>query len=147
MAITTTTHGLSVYDDPDEDLMSDVIAKAMKKGTGAPGDPKSNMQKIDDLIAALETDKASRAKYTATLGTTWTGGAAPYTQEVAVQGLLATDEDVKVDIDYSDTYETALQQEEEWAKVYRADIGAGKLTFYAKEQTTVSLNLKIAVVR
>ncbi len=142
-----TTHGFSVYTDEDSDLMIDVIARQCKKGEGTQSDPKSNMQLIDDLITALETNKASRAKYTATLGTTWTGGAAPYTQEVAVQGLLATDEDVKVDIDYSDTYETALQQEEEWAKVYRADIGAGKLTFYAKEQTTVSLNLKIAVVR
>lgn len=154
MAISTTSHGFSVFTDPDSDLMATVIAKAMKNGAGTVSDPKSNIQLIDDQftadearISALESGKATKAKYTATLGTTWTGGSAPYTQVVPVSGLLATDENVTVDIDVSDTFETAESEEEEWAKIYRIDVGAGQITVYAKEQTTVSLSLKISVVR
>ena len=84
--------------------------------------------------------------YTATINTTWTGSAAPYTQEVTVNGLTADDKPI-VDVVPSDTYETAQAQIEAWGEIYRAVAGANKLTVYATSAPTVSIPIQIRAVR
>lgn len=81
---------------------------------------------------------------TITLGTSWTGSSAPFSQEVALSGLLATDKpilDVQLDLSKYDDQET------EWLKIIKAESSVDKLKFYAKEKTTQSLAITVKVVR
>lgn len=84
--------------------------------------------------------------YTATINTTWTGSAAPYTQEVTVNGLTANDKPI-VDVVPSNTYETAQAQIEAWGEIYRAVAGENKLTVYSMSATEVSIPIQIRAVR
>lgn len=120
-----------VYDMPSSTLHKDYV-DAMDE----------NMVAIDTAVAA----KAETTTYSATIGTTWTGVAAPYTQTVNVVGILATDNPL-VDVVLSDTYATAVSQQEDWAKIFRITTAAGSITVYATEQTTVALTIQLKVVR
>ena len=83
---------------------------------------------------------------TATLNTTWSGSAAPYTKTITVSGILATDTPI-IDIVMSGTYATDEARQEAWGYVYRAVTANGSITFYATEKPTVSLPIQIRVVR
>ena len=91
-------------------------------------------------------DRATIQTATITLGTTWTGSQAPFTQEVSVSGVLATD-NPQAGVVLSSTYETAKTQLKEYAKIYRGVTSAGKVTFYAKEVTTEELTLQLKIIR
>ena len=84
--------------------------------------------------------------YTATIGTTWTGEAAPYTQTVTVEGLTAADHPV-IDIVPSDTYAVAEKQMDAWADIYRMVAGDGVLTIYAGAVTDTAVPIQILCVR
>lgn len=81
---------------------------------------------------------------TVTLGTSWTGSAAPYSQSVTVTGLLATDSPI---LDIQTSLNNYAVEEENWMNIFKAESSADKLTFYAKEKTTVNLTIKVKVVR
>ena len=98
------------------------------------------------VTAAKIASGAVSTTYTATIGTTWTGSAAPYTQSVSVSGLLATDTPI-VDIVPSDTFATAEAQLEAYGNIYRMVAGANTLTVYATEKTTVAIPIQIKAVR
>lgn len=90
---------------------------------------------------------SKRITATATITTTWTGSAAPYTQDVAVSGLLATDTPHITPV-YSDTLATALAQKEAWALVSEADAGVGKITFTCfEDKPTTAIPIQIEVLR
>lgn len=84
--------------------------------------------------------------YTATIGTTWTGSAAPYYQDITINGLLAADKPI-IDIVPSDTFATAEAQLEAWSAVYRMTASANKLRVYATEKTTTAVPIQILCVR
>lgn len=98
------------------------------------------------VTSAKLASGAVSTSYTATLDTPWTGAAAPYTKEVTVSGILASDAPI-VDLVPSDTFSTAEAQEEAWANVYKVTAAADKLTFYAKEKPTAALPVKILCIR
>jgi hypothetical protein len=100
----------------------------------------------NDLNTAIDKLSEVAIEYTAIISPTWTGSAAPYTQEIAVAGLLEGDDPI-TDVIVSDDYTTAQLQLEEWAKIYRIEIAEGKLIVYANEPTTVSLNIQMVVSR
>lgn len=83
---------------------------------------------------------------TVTIGTTWTGSSAPYTQEIAVTGIYANDGPI-VDLILSDDYETSQTQIEEWAKIYRITTSNDAITVYANEPTLISLTVQLLVSR
>jgi len=89
---------------------------------------------------------AVSADYTATIGTGWAGAAAPYSIEVTVNGILASDTPF-IDLNPSATYATAEKQIEGWGYIYRAVTAADKITFYATEKPTVAIPIKIKAVR
>ena len=102
-----------------------------------------------DEMAAEVGRKAVTAFYTATLTAAgWTGSAAPYVQEAAVEGLLGSDSPiVAVSMENATTanYEAIT---ESWANVSTIDAGNGKIT--AKcfgEKPAADLTLLIKVVR
>lgn len=96
----------------------------------------------DAKIAA----NAVSANFTATIGTTWTGSAAPYTQDVTVDGLRSTDTPI-VDIVPSSTFATAEAQLEAYGAIFRMVAGTNTLTCYATEPTEVSIPIQIKAVR
>jgi len=86
------------------------------------------------------------AVLSATLDTTWSGSAAPYTKTVTVSDILATDTPI-IDVVMSGTYSTDEARAEAWGYIYRAVTADGSITFYATEKPTVSLPIQIKVVR
>ena len=81
---------------------------------------------------------------TATLTTTWTGASAPFTQDVTVTGLLATDV-IFIGVVYSGTNATAVLQKTAWNLVGKIVPGAGKITatcFEEKPVTEIPIQIK-----
>ena len=104
--------------------------------------------KIKDKAVTMAklADHAVSVDYTATLNTTWSGSAAPYTKEQTINGILATDKPL-IDIVPSATFADAEKQADAWALIYRAVTAANKITFYAKAKPTVSIPLQIRCIR
>lgn len=87
-----------------------------------------------------------RATYTATLSTSWTGSG-PYTQTVAISGILATDMPHIMPA-YSSNNATAIAQKEAWSKVSKAEAAAGSITFTCfEEKPTAAIPIQIEVIR
>ena len=104
--------------------------------------------KIKDKAVTMAklADHAVSVDYTATLNTTWSGSAAPYTKEQTINGILETDKPL-IDIVPSATFADAEKQADAWALIYRAVTAANKITFYAKAKPTVSIPLQIRCIR
>ena len=117
--------------------------KAIPNTTGAVGT--ANL--ADGAVTADKiADGSVSTDYTATIGTGWVGDAAPYSIEVPVNGILASDWPL-IDLYPSSDYAATLQQIEAWGYVYKADTAANQIAFYATEKPTVSIPIKIKVVR
>lgn len=95
-----------------------------------------------DMIAASAVTK----HYAATIGTTWTGTSAPYTQEITVSGILVTDRPI-VDVVLSDTYATAQAQLDAWQSIYRIVTSANKITVFSHSKTTTDISIQLEVSR
>lgn len=89
---------------------------------------------------------AVSVSYAATIGTTWTGDAAPFSQNITINGLLETDTPI-IDIVPDSTFATAESQLDAWAEIYKFVSADGTLTVYAKSQTTTAVPIKIICVR
>lgn len=98
------------------------------------------------VYSAINT-KAARASYTATLSTNWTGTSAPYTQEVTISGILATDNPHITPV-YSSTNAAAILEKKAWNMVGKAVTSAGKITFTCfEEKPEQTLSLQIEIIR
>lgn len=88
-----------------------------------------------------------RKTFTTTLSATWVGSAAPYTQNVSISGVLATDAP-HVTPDYSTALATALAQREAWSMVSYAEAVAGGIKFTCLEdKPTIAIPIQIEVMR
>lgn len=102
---------------------------------------------IDGSVTAEKiAPNAVSTLYTATLDTTWSGSAAPYTKAQTISGILETDKPI-IDLVPSDTFADAEAQEEAWANIYRAVTSANTITFYAKDKPTVSIPIQVRCIR
>lgn len=87
-----------------------------------------------------------RAAYTAVLGTGWTGSG-PYTQTVAVAGILASDMPHIMPV-YDAANATAIAQKEAWSCVSKAEAAAGGIKFTCfEDKPGVAVPLQIEVMR
>lgn len=94
-------------------------------------------QRIEDLTNFL----------TATITMNWNGTQAPYTQEIAVEGIKESDNPI-IDIVLADDVQTAILQEKNWGYISRIKTADGKILVYCnKKKTTVDLPIQIKVVR
>ena len=111
-------------------------------------DPKTVKQAVQEMNTAIG-QKAVTAFYTATLTAAgWTGSAAPYVQEAAVEGLLGSDSPIVAVSMASATTANYEAITESWTNVNAIDAGNGKIT--AKcfgEKPAADLTLMIKVVR
>jgi hypothetical protein len=107
-----------------------------------------SLKKLITLIKTeIKKNKGSVAeKYTATITTTWTGSAAPYSQSITVTGITADDKPV-VDLVFSGTYATDQARLKDWGKIYRIVTAANSITVYATDKTSVELPIQLQVVR
>ena len=100
-------------------------------------------------LTALQTTvagKATRQLLTATLSTEWAGSAAPYTQTVAVSGVLSTDAPV-IDLVASETPATAEAELEAYGMIYLITTANGSITAYASDKPGTALTLQLLIVR
>ena len=102
---------------------------------------------------AADTDSATkgyvdgrRKSFTATIGTDWTGSG-PYTQTVAVEGILAADMPHVTPV-YDGNSETAVAQKESWGCVSQGEATAGGIKFTCLEdKPETAIPIQIEVVR
>ena len=87
-----------------------------------------------------------RHTFTATLGTAWTGSG-PYTQTVAVSGILAADMPHVMPV-YDAVNATAIAQKEAWSCVSKAEAAAGGIKFTCFEDKPMAgIPIQIEVMR
>lgn len=87
-----------------------------------------------------------RAAYTAVLGTGWTGSG-PYTQTVAVAGILDSDMPHIMPV-YDAANATAIAQKEAWSCVSKAEAAAGGIKFTCfEDKPGAEIPLQIEVMR
>jgi hypothetical protein len=96
-------------------------------------------------VAKVNSD-ARTQRWEVSVSTTWVGDAAPYTQSIAVSGMLATDvpkvyKIAPASVDDVDDYD------EEFSKLYHVESSADSITLYAKEQTTAGITVAVEVNR
>lgn len=104
------------------------------------------MGQVTGLSTALD-GKATVATYTATIPASgWTGSAAPYTKDVTVDGVMATDAPI-IDIVQTGTWSTDETMREDWNKITRITTAAGKITAYASEVPSAAIAIQMKVVR
>jgi len=85
-----------------------------------------------------------RKTFTATVGTGWTGSG-PYTQTVAVAGVLASDMPHVVPV-YDAANATAIAQKEGWSCVSKAEAAAGGIQFTCfgdKPETAIPIQIEV----
>lgn len=126
--------------------------KTMTVKNGSKGSPGRTPVAGQDYFTAAEKDEiaqeaSSKLKFfaTASIGTAWTGSG-PYTQTVAVLGMLASDTPI-IDLLPSTDPEVAAAELEAWSKIYRIDTAANSITVYASEATTQAITIQILGVR
>lgn len=103
-------------------------------------------ESLNHIQADQIVDGAVSQMFTATIGTAWTGSAAPYSQAITVNGILASDSPV-VDIVPSEDYATAESQLEAWANIYRIVTSANEIIVYATEKTITEIPIQMVVMR
>lgn len=98
------------------------------------------------VTAEKIADGAITKHFTATIGTSWGGSEAPYTQTISVSGIRATDKPI-VDLITSDDFATAEAQINDYGKIYKITTAANSIKVYATEKTEVSLTIQMGVTR
>lgn len=79
--------------------------------------------------------------------TQWVGASAPYTQEINVAGIYASDNPI-LDIIVSDTVATGIDEINQWEYISKATCGNGTITFSCyTDKPTIDLNISVKVVR
>ena len=97
-------------------------------------------------IEVLKNEKAEAQKYMATIPSTAFSNQAPYTAEVTVNGMLATDNNFPVSpVFTADNYESVS---EAWNKISFIEAGADKITVTCMEEVPATdIPIQITVVR
>lgn len=94
----------------------------------------------------ITLDIPTTETYTATIGTTWSGSAAPYTQTISVPGMLSTDNPI-VDIVLNNSYDSSQAALEQYGKIYRITTANNSITVYANEKTESSISIQLKCIR
>ena len=98
------------------------------------------------LLNLINTKADKKKTYDIAIDTEWTGDEAPYTKNIEVQGILATDI-VNLYPIWSNTMETRQTEKEEYSKISMITSSENSVTITCDEdKPTVSLNTRIEVV-
>lgn len=93
----------------------------------------------------IQVNGGSRS-YNATISTTWAGTTAPYTQEIAVTGILATDNPFITPI-YDDDNTIAIAESKTWNEISKIITDTNKIIVTCfEDKPTTAINILIKVV-
>lgn len=107
----------------------------------------SNVKVENKTLTEDKIADASRTQHhILVVGTNWTGDAAPYTQSVAANGMLATDRP-KVFFMAPNDFASVDAQQEAFGMLYSVESAAGSITLYAKDKPTVEFSILCEVSR
>lgn len=102
----------------------------------------ANLQSVYDGV-----EKVNVTEYSATLTVAGWSGSGPYTQEVAVNGILGSDTPfVDVDMSGLSTLDDMSDARDAFGLILKGVCGAGKITFTASEKPETAIPIKIKVV-
>lgn len=90
--------------------------------------------------------KATTNTYSATVTTSWTSSGGYYYQDVAVSGILATDEPL-VDISPGSDNATNVKYSECICKVFRITTSANSIRVWATDAISTAFPIRLKVVR
>lgn len=150
---------LGYYTDESGTVHFDILDKVANIDPDT-GDVVFNIETTDvketterQFVSAEEKSKWSQSTHPEIIKCTvlggdsaWTGDAAPYTQDITVEGILETDTPI-VDISLGDIYETVQKQLDSYAYIYKILTFDGHITVYASEPTQDDLTLQMKVDR
>lgn len=106
--------------------------------------PVTKIECVDGLREEIDARKP--IYFDITIGTGWTGTAAPYSQNITVNGILSADKPV-MHIRKADDLATADSQEEAFDKLHKIKTSANMVTVTAREKTKVSIPVTLEVKR
>ena len=112
-------------------------------------DSNGHVTKVNTKTVTMPTlsGVATTALYQATIGTTWTGSAAPYTQTISVSGIKSSDTPI-VDVNLANVaYSNKDKVIEAYSSIYRITTNNNSITVYSDEKTTTSVPIQLKVVR
>lgn len=99
----------------------------------------------DNALAAVDGVNNVYA-FVTTIGTTWSGTKAPYTQTISVPGMLSTDEPT-IAMAASEDIDTAQREWAAFESVYCITTGNGNIKVYSMSKTTTPFKIQMLVVR
>ena len=156
IAVASGATAINVGDITDERLDEDVCGLMRDGVTGI--DTSVMESQFNAVLAELEDNlqvvydnvkKANIYEQPATLTASgWSGAAAPYTQEVAAAGILASDMPfVDVNMNGLTTVDDMTAAQNAFGLILKATAGAGKITFVASDKPDTDIKVKIKNVR
>ena len=114
----------------------------------------ANLNNMEEGISAcaqacneLEEVKVEETIYNASIPTSgWSGSAAPYTRQITVNGILATDTPI-IDIVQTGNYSTDTQICDAWTMISRIVTRANGLTITADAIPSVAIPIQVRCLR
>lgn len=106
--------------------------------------PITKAEYVDGLQELVDARKP--IYFDTTIGTTWTGTAAPYSQNITVNGILAADKPVMY-IRPSDDVAASQSELEDFGQIQKFTTSANRITVKAFEKTTVAIPITLEVRR
>lgn len=137
-----TTHTHSTWDRASSALTGATVFSDIVVTDGITTGVSTRTLAASDVGAAVTTTYAD-----ATITTTWTGASAPYTQDVTVTGITASDNPIITPV-YSATNATAILERTAWNMIGKAVTGTNVITFTCfEEKPTQAITISVKVVR
>lgn len=119
----------------------------LSSATNSDDETKAATPKAVKHVYDLAKGKAETVTLTGEISATWQGTSAPYTQDVIVEGIQATDSPW-ISVVYSSENALATEQNKSWNMVGRGVTDANKITFTCfEEKPTVAIPIQVKVVR
>ena len=109
-----------------------------------------NGEDISETLSALRDAIANVAVsmvYKVTISKTWQGAAAPYRQDIALDGITEHDTPIITLIKNGATMAAVEAQEAAYNAIYRIVAQNGKIVILAKSPTSTEITLQVKVIR
>lgn len=126
-------------------LINNKVDKVEGKGLSTNDFTNAYKTSLDNLSTNLNTKADKKKTWNIIADTTWTGTTAPYTKQIAVEGILATDEP-KLYPRFSTNVSTREAEKEAYNKISLVNAVANAIELTCdEEKPAVALNLQVEV--
>lgn len=124
------------------------VGKGITNASVGIADKSIDTNKLVDgsVTAAKIANEAVSKVFSASIPVNWNGSEAPFSAQISINGVSASDVPI-VDLIPSSDYETAQQETEAWGYIYRIIAKNNGITCYATEKPKVALNVQMRCIR